>query len=242
MTYRPKFQSQFGWGTRYDSQNCTMAAGAMLLDRQTLGRIVTNAPHLRELSGVGPTDDGTSNTDLARAIKKGYGIDILNPGPYEPFLQFEDKVRKGRGAVIAGDCEIVRGKARCPAGLAKNHALYVNEVSDDGVFLIYDPADRTAAEGVQTLTRAQLRAYAGNWTGKHGAPPEMVNAAYSRRTPETGDDGQDDTPLTDTISPSTLVASAGVAGGIAIVAVVVVVAGIMFWQLGKGTSVMEETA
>lgn len=236
MTYRPKFQSQFGWGSRYDNQNCTMAAGAMLLDRQTLGRIVTNAPHLRELSGVGPTDDGTSNTDLARAIERGYGIKIQNPGPYEPFLQFEDKVRKGRGAVIAGDCESVRGKSRCPAGLARNHALYVNEVTDDGRFLVYDPADRMEAEGVQTLTRAQLRRYAENWTDV----PGTCNAAYSRRTPETGDDGNNDSPLTDSVSPSTLIASAGVAGGIVLVAVVVIGAAFLFWQLGKGPSVMED--
>lgn len=207
-----------------------MAAGAMLLDRHTVGRIVTNAPHLRELSGVGPTPDGTSMTDLAHAIKVGYDIDIKNPGPYEPFSSFESKVASGRGAVIAGDCAYVRGQARCPAGLSKNHALYVNEVDDEGMFLVMDPVDRTASEGTFRLSRAQLRRYASNWTGVDG----MVNAGYSRRTSLEGGNGNGGG-----IELGSLPAVGGVALGVGAVALVAGGA-VLVWYLGRGKSVLAE--
>lgn len=233
--YRPEWQSQFGWGTEFDSQNCTMACGAMLLDRQTTGRIVTNAPNLRRLSGVGRTPDGTSMTDVARAIKKGYDITIQNPGPFETFKEFEAKVRSGRGAIIAGDCAQIRGRARCPGDLSANHALYVNEVDEDGNFLVYDPAERTAQEGVFTLSRRVLRRYAANWSGERG----MINAAYSRKTALDGlpDEGDPDEPgsggpLEDLAGQAlTLAAAPAIIGtGVALLAIVAVVA---VWYLGR---------
>lgn len=240
MPYAPAFQSQFGWGTPYDNQNCTMAAGAMLLDRYTLGKIVTNAPHLRELSGVGATPDGTSMTDLERAIQKGYSITIRNPGPYELWDDFENKIRSGRGAVIAGDCAYVRGQARCPAGLARNHALYVNSVDEDGTFVVYDPAEHDAARGILTLTRAVLRTYAGNW-----AAPGMVNAGYTRVTVgEGGVDIPDDgthVPGLDILDLPRKVAAFGVIAVLGVGGVLVLGAALMVWWAGRSTDrVMDE--
>lgn len=232
MVYRPAFQSQFGWGTEFDSQNCTMAAGAMLLDRQTLGQTITNAPTLRRLSGVGKTPDGTSMTDMERAIKVGFNIDIMNPGPYETFDEFEQKVKAGRGAVMAGDCAQVRGRQRCPRGLSRNHALFVNEVDEDGVFLVMDPAERTATDGVFTMKRANLRRYAENWT----SVPGMVNAAYSRKTPLDG--GPDDPGrgggLLDDVQRTALTLAAGPAiiGSVVVLGIVGAVA--LVWYLGRG--------
>lgn len=239
MVYRPRFRSQFGWGTRYDDQNCTMAAGAMLLDRQTLGRIQTTPPTLRRLSGVGETPDGTSMTDLAYAVQRGYQIEIKNPGPFETFESFESKVRAGRGAVIAGDCSIVRGKSRCPAGLSRNHALYVNEVSEaSGRFLVMDPADRDESEGVFWLDRAQLKRYAGNW-----AAPGMINAAYSRRTGDgPGGEPIDPDPFgTKVDETKDLISGIGIVGIVIVGGVLIIGTAIALFVIGSRTdSVMAE--
>lgn len=180
--YAPAFISQFGWGTRFDDENCAAACGALLLDRQTEGRKKSTPPKIRHLIDSPNKSGGLSLSDVQTALKRGYDENIVNPLPYEPWSAFLRQLREGRGAIIFGDCSYKRGKANCPgpAGeLGPNHALYCQE--DDAErerILTYDPADKSAGSGIQWLPYGALRQYGGLWTRQMG----LVNAAYSKPT------------------------------------------------------------
>src|SRR5690242_9121668 len=128
--YRPRFISQFGWGTRFDGENCAATCGAILLDRQTEGKKRATPPQIRLLIDSPNKSGGLSLTDVEMALKRGYDENIVNPLPYEPWSVFLRQFREGRGAIIFGDCEYKRGKRNCPgpAGeLPPNHGIYLQE-------------------------------------------------------------------------------------------------------------------
>jgi hypothetical protein len=190
--YRPKFISQFGWGTRFDDENCCATAAAIMLDRQTEGAKTTTPPHIRSLIDSPNKSGGLSQTDAADALKRGWDEKLINPLPYEPWSQFLSMFREGRGAILFGDCSYKRGKMNCPGPVGElppNHALYCQEDDKDGErILTYDPADHNAATGIQWLTYDTLRTYAGLWTHQTG----FVNASYTSKI--SNDDGKKDDP------------------------------------------------
>lgn len=179
--YRPKFISQFGWGTRFDDENCCATAAAIMLDRQTEGAKTTTPPHIRSLIDSPSKSGGLSMTDAADAWKRGWDERMINPLPYQPWSTFLSLFREGRGAILFGDCSYKRGKANCPgpAGeLPPNHALYCQEDDAAGQrILTYDPADHNAATGIQWLTYATLARYGELWTNT----PGFVNAGYTSK-------------------------------------------------------------
>lgn len=186
--YRPKFISQFGWGTKWDSENCDATAGAILLDRQTAGRKTATPPQVRALIDSPNKSGGLSLTDVQMALKRGWDENIVNPLPYEPWSEFLRQFRQGRGAILFGDCSYKRGKQNCPgpAGeLPPNHAIYCQE--DDAPsqrILTYDPSDHSSATGIQWLSYTTLRHYAELWTHQAG----YVNAGYSKITGDSNTD------------------------------------------------------
>lgn len=182
--YRPRFVTQFD-GTRLDEENCVATAGTIALDRHTLGKIRTNPATMRRHAeaAVGhEIKDGLSQSDLAKAWDRGWNEKLVDP-EWEPFSKFADRIAEGRGGVIFGDCQRVRGHINCPGGLSRNHALYINEVDDQERFLFYDPAERNASQGVDWIRADVLRNYADNWTDKVG----YVNASYTRVTEDVSE-------------------------------------------------------
>jgi len=175
--YRPPFQSQFGYGTQYDDENCAATAGCIALGRHTLGKKFSNPPMMRRHTDDPNRQDGLSLSNIEYAWLHGWDEDLVNPIPYEPFAKFVSMVEAGRGAIIFGDCSYVRQGKRCPGRFPANHALYVNEI-DGTRALTYDPADRGSSEGIRWISLDTLRNYADNWT----KIPGWVNAAYTRIT------------------------------------------------------------
>lgn len=179
--YRPRPQSQFGWGTPYDGQNCNMAASAMALDRHTLGAFSaisgtprSTPPNHRFYSGrLSLNRIGTSLSDAANAWDAGWDKTLLTPGPVS-WEYFVNAVANGRGAILHGLPTVL------PSSLRKTnwqdaHAIYINEILPDGSFWGIDPVYREPL----LYPESALRAYA---TSLHGFR-NVVTSAYTRITP-----------------------------------------------------------
>lgn len=156
----------------------------MALSRHTLGKKHSTPPLMRVNTDPSewPPDGGLSLTNIEHAWREGWDEDLVNPLAYEPFGNFVNAIRMGRGAILFGDCKIVRGDKRCPGRFPADHALYVNEIGPDGRYLVYDPADHNTSEGVRWVSEETLRRYAGNWT----KVPNTINAAYTKITSTDG--------------------------------------------------------
>jgi cell wall-associated NlpC family hydrolase len=181
--YRPRVQSQLGWGTQWDGQNCNMAASAMALDRHTGGAYsdisgvpLSTPPNHRTYSGqTGPaslTRQGTSLADAQTAWDVGWEQTLLLPGPVT-WEYFAARIAEGRGAIVHGLATVLPPELR-KTDWTSAHALYVNEMLPDGSFWGVDPLYREP----MIYPASVLRAYA---ISLHGYV-NLVTCALTQRT------------------------------------------------------------
>ena len=182
--YRPHPQSQFGWGTPWDGQNCNMAAAAMAMDRHTLGAFsdsngspLATAPNMRTYSGRTGAGSfsrvGTTLEDARTAWNAGWGQSLLLPGPVS-FEYLVTQLNLGRGAIVHGLETALPAQYR-EDNWPDAHAIYVNEQLSDGSFWIVDPLRHYG----RLYPYDVLRAYA---TSLHNYN-DVVTCAFTQRTP-----------------------------------------------------------
>lgn len=180
--YRPGFVTQLGWGSALDAYNCMAAAGAMLLDRSSLGRYQTTPLVIR--ANQSDQSGGIGIDDIATALTNGWGMSTYRPGSIS-FAEFEHHINSGRGAVLQG-----HSAALVPYNLHARseytgqpftgpHGIYVNEQRADGYFFCYDPAFRPNSKYNITpgwYPRAAIVDYVD-----YSGSPNAVIAIFSKR-------------------------------------------------------------
>lgn len=141
----PVFVKQLD-GSRYAGLNCTCAAGAMALDRHTLGTDRTSGARVRSLTG--DTSGGTTLPQVAAAIRSGWNVSLeVRLGI--SWAGFDAALRAGKGAILQGSSAATKGtKWQASETFAGNHAWFVNEgrgwAERNGVwspaeYKVYDP-------------------------------------------------------------------------------------------------------
>lgn len=140
--YRPAFVKQLD-GSLYEGLNCTTAAGAMALDRHTLGAKTSTGSIIRKATG--DTKDGTTQRQVADAILNKYGqkLDVNTPFPIATTWRYLDE---GKGLMLAGQESATRGtRWQGSETFGGNHQWWDNErrrnsqVSGGWEHLIFDP-------------------------------------------------------------------------------------------------------
>jgi hypothetical protein len=174
--YRPAPQLQYGWGTRFDGYNCTMACSAMALDRHTLGQ---NTAYQGSPRNIPPNhrayqddqSEGTDVYDAATAWDRGWGETLQHVGTTS-WADFVSKINEGRGAILQGIYGWMTQSKRF-SSYALGHAIYINEQFSNGNFWGIDPLYRYPV----VYTSADLQGFA------IGAVSEdLVSAAFTRVT------------------------------------------------------------
>ncbi len=143
---------------------CTVAAGAMLADKQTKGKIKLSLAELANLIGKGyyPTA-GTSLEDVAKGLKKRGIVPFIKHGaPWSNVLKWG---QSGYGMVVQGEYNNIDPKYQLQKTNGKSlpHAIYVDHISKTGVAYIYDPLSKTAT--MQKWPVEQLRLFAEDFNG-----------------------------------------------------------------------------
>jgi len=142
MTYRPDFEKQ--WGdptTTLDWVNCTMAAGAMALDFDTLGHVDVEPGVLRSHSGDFSGGTSLNSPGLSRAW--AYYGQVLHVQTGDDWASVITALRAYKGVVLQGVYGALPKAYRSPLnslGFVGPHAVYLNpEFQDDGDALMGDP-------------------------------------------------------------------------------------------------------
>lgn len=137
--YRPKFVKQLD-GSKYAGLNCTCAAGAMALDRETLGKKTSTGAIIRNWTG--DTVGGTRQQQVADAIERAYNVelDVVTPIAINTAMA---RLDKGEGMMLAGQEGATHGtKWQASETFTGNHQWYINErrkTSTSHEHLVYDP-------------------------------------------------------------------------------------------------------
>lgn len=120
---RPVYVKQLD-GSRYAGLNCTCAAGAMALDRHTIGQTRTTGAYVRALTG--DTTGGTNLSQVAAAIARRWGVQLdVHYGI--AWASFDDELHAGHGAILQGSSAATIGtRYRASETFRGNHAWYVN--------------------------------------------------------------------------------------------------------------------
>jgi len=158
--YRPAPVLQYGWGSRLDGYNCTMACACMALDRHTKGRYTQRSGDPKATPPVMRSyqDDqkgGTDLFDVSTAWDRGWDKVLHSPGTH-PWNTFVDKINQGRGAILQGQYGNLPASKRFSSTFTKGHAIYINEQFSNGNFWGVDPLTRHPI----VYTPAELQAYA----------------------------------------------------------------------------------
>lgn len=159
---RPTFVKQLD-GSRYAGLNCTCAAGAMALDRHTIGAHRTTGAYVRALTG--DTSGGTTLAQVKAALSVRWGIQLdLEYGL--SFDAFTERIRSGQGAILQGWEAVTRGtRWQASETFGGNHAWFVNDVNADG-FLVYDPLADGRRSGIATSPFRIPASVVREWAGK----------------------------------------------------------------------------
>jgi hypothetical protein len=142
MVYRPDFEKQ--WSdptTTLDWYNCTMAAGAMALDFDTLGHVDVEPGTLRKRSGDLSGGTGLGSPGLSRAwAYYGQNLHVETGDDWSGVI---GALRAYRGVVLQGMYGALPKQYRSTlnsVGFTGPHAVYVNpEFQADGDALMGDP-------------------------------------------------------------------------------------------------------
>lgn len=189
---RPVFVKQLD-GSRYAGLNCTCAAGAMALDRHTIGAKKTNGAtvrmYCRNDDGTPDVTGGTRLTQVADALERRWDISLtVRLG--ETFDYFAEQIRQGRGAILQGWAGVTKGtKWQASESFAGNHAWYVNDHNDDG-YLVYDPLADGRRAGIATspmrIPKSVVMEFAGRLnvasSGYRALGHGRIYAAFTRDT------------------------------------------------------------
>lgn len=142
MTYRPDFEKQ--WGdptTTLDWVNCTMAAGAMALDFDTLGHVDVEPGTLRSHSGDFSGGTGLNSPGLSKAW--AYYGQVLHVQTGDDWSSVIAALRAYKGVVLQGMYGALPKAYRSPhnsLGFVGPHGIYLNpEFQPDGDVLMGDP-------------------------------------------------------------------------------------------------------
>lgn len=122
--YQPKLVRQID-GSSLGPYNCTMASGAMALDRHTLGKKLCTGAKMRSHSG--DTSGGTNLMQLDYAWHRGHteDLDVRLRIPWNDFVAL---VSGGRGAVLQLWYGTL-GSYRWQTNFYGNHAVYINDTT-----------------------------------------------------------------------------------------------------------------
>jgi hypothetical protein len=142
MVYRPRFKKQWNDPSgNLDWLNCTMAAGAMALDFDTLGHANVLPGTLRSHSGDLSGGTGLGDPGLTRAWR--YYGQILHVGTGEGWSSVLTSLRAYRGVVLQIMYGALPARYQSPLNsfsFAGPHAVYLNpEFQSDGDILMGDP-------------------------------------------------------------------------------------------------------
>jgi len=133
--YRPPVILQYGWGTRFDGYNCTMACSAMALARHTNGGIITTPPQHRSNQ-----DDQVGGTDLYDvAVAWSRGWDQAFAYTVSDWGALVQKLNEGRGVILQGDYGALPADKRFSSSYTGGHAIYLNEQFSNGYIWGADP-------------------------------------------------------------------------------------------------------
>lgn len=163
MTYTPEPVPQND-GSPYRWLNCTCAAGATALDRDTLGAHTTTGGRVRSLTG--DTVGGTSIDQVDGALRKGWPPeDHLDTRWAMPFDDAVAEVAGGRGAEVAlgYDGGFAGSDLDGSPGFTGNHAVFWNAV-------IVIKADASHID--YEASRAQI--YDPLWDGRRTTIPSKM--------------------------------------------------------------------
>jgi hypothetical protein len=112
------------------SQNCLWAAGSMLLDKWSHGRVRASQYTLRKASG--DKEGGSNLRDLARGYAKAVRVKLRTPnwGDSMRWWQLLDRLASGGGAVVIGEynrmpAHFARWSPSYAARRESSHAVYV---------------------------------------------------------------------------------------------------------------------
>lgn len=115
---------------RQSLDNCVFAAGAMLLDKWSHGRVRVTQGRLRRASG--DKEGGSSLRYLARGFARSVGVRLRTPGfgGDMAWWQLLDRLESGGGAVLVGEYKrlpdrLSRWNRRFANRRNSSHALYV---------------------------------------------------------------------------------------------------------------------
>ena len=140
--YRPAFVKQLD-GSKYQGLNCTCAAGAMALDRDTLGRKTSTGAIIRNWTG--DTVGGTRQSQVADAIERAYGVELDVETPILTATALS-RLDSGQGMMLAGQSAATHGtKWSASETFTGNHQWFDNErrknsqVAGGYEHLIFDP-------------------------------------------------------------------------------------------------------
>lgn len=159
---RPAFVKQLD-GSRYAGLNCTCAAGAMALDRHTLGAKHATASYIRFLTG--DTSGGTTLAQVRDAINKTWGIE-LDVEYNLDWNTFSDRIERGQGAILQGWEAVTRGtRWQASETFGGNHAWFVNHRVDDD-FVVYDPLADGRRSGIAKSPLLIPATVVREWAGK----------------------------------------------------------------------------
>lgn len=161
--YVPRHESQRDQAAPLPWTNCTLAAGAMLVDWWTWGRVDTDDLTLRRSSGI-PASQGVNFAGLRRAIAAaGLGLDLRyseadgSGNANLTWAQLRDHLASGGAAVVAGTyAALARHRAQGtglslqrwqPGGSFGHAMLAVDYRPADTSVLLMDPLGHGGYQG-----------------------------------------------------------------------------------------------
>lgn len=172
--YTPRFVSQFD-GSGYASVNCTAAAGAMLLDKQTRGRLQVSAADVRARQS-----DQSGGIDLA-AVAAAFTVygETLSRVTLPTVLALRNALAGGAGAILQGYYGSIPAAYRLQPTANIDHALYIDHVTQSGTswwYWVMDPIGKGSYAGAW-VPESAVRAF--GWTT--GGQGWLGSAALSSR-------------------------------------------------------------
>jgi len=140
--YRPAFVKQLD-GSKYAGLNCTCAAGAMALDRETLGKKTSTGAIVRNWTG--DTVGGTRQRQVADALDRAYDVELDVETPIGTTTAL-GRLDDGQGMMLGGASSATRGtRWSASETFGGNHQWFDNErrknsqVAGGYEHLIFDP-------------------------------------------------------------------------------------------------------
>jgi len=183
-------------GSPLGGLSCTCAAGAMALDRETIGAKRTTGARVRQLTG--DSSGGTTLTQVVAALQRGFSVSLTTKTPTS-IADFDNRLHAGQGAILQGSESATRGtRYQASETFGGNHAWFVNQgrgwrltmgVWVPTEYLVFDPLADARRPDIAVspfwLPRSYLLTFAkrldltgrGNLLG-----PGKVYAAFTRDT------------------------------------------------------------